>query len=188
MLLHRRSTLSICAALALAAVVLTGCGGKSSADRSHSRGDGAATARSTQASSTRTVAPTESPVDPQGRSFVAQADPLCRETNQQLARSSAQGKSKGPDLVAALIRNETIERRAMGRLAKLTPPAGLVPDWRKMLRYRQSLADQLGRLAAAVRVKAKASEEHLISAKKRSHRQLREVAGKAGFKDCAKVG
>lgn len=179
MLFDRRAVGSFCAMLTLAASLLAGCGGKSSAGTVGATGKAAPSGASSGQSS-RDISPSE-------KRFVALADPICHEVNLQLARSSAKGKKRA-GFIAALIRNETIERRAMGELARLTPPPALAAAWRKVLGYRRSLANQLGTLAAAMQRKAKASEEALVNSKKQVHRQLREVAGKDRFKDCAKVG
>jgi hypothetical protein len=121
------------------------------------------------------------------RGFIARADAICRETNAKLARTQPKGES--PDQVAAaVVENETIERKANGRLAQLTPPATLAPTWSKMLGYRRSLANQLGSLAAATRNHATASVTSLGGSKKKVHGELRRLATNAGFKDCAKVG
>jgi hypothetical protein len=119
--------------------------------------------------------------------FIASADAICRQTNAQLA--AVQSKGRGPDQIAAtVVEHETIERRAAGRLARLTPPAEIVSTWTRMLGLRRSLANQLGSLAAAFRNRATASIKLLGASKKRLHSQVRQLASSAGLKDCVKVG
>jgi hypothetical protein len=128
---------------------------------------------------------TSQPAGPK-QQFIAQADAICHKSNEQLARSHV--KSKEPAVVAAaIVRNETIERRALGELARLTPPAELAPAWGKMLGYRRSLAGGLGNLAAAVR-RGDKKFTALAKSKKQLHAELLEVGGRAGFRDCAKIG
>ncbi len=185
MLFDRRRLASLCVAFMFAAFTLAGCGGKSSAGNS-SISSASATSKSASSS---TDTGRRSGIDSSEKQFIALADPVCRKISTELARSSRVTVTpQAPGFAAGLIKNETIERRGNVGLAKLTPPLTLRPEWRKMLGYRRVLANQLGAYAAAIERKAKASEEALAGGKKQAHRQLREVAGKAGFTDCAKVG
>jgi len=173
----RRAVGSLCAMLALAIFPVAGCGGKSSMGTAGPAGKSVPLGTTSgQGEST-----------PSAKRFIALADRICHEVNLQLAHSSAKGKKRA-GFIAALIRHETIERRAIGELAGLAPPPALAAAWRRVLGYRQSLANQLGTLAAAMKRRANASEDALVNSKKQVHRQLREVAGKARFKNCAKVG
>jgi hypothetical protein len=193
MLSDRRGVASTCSVLVLAIFPLAGCGGKSNATTA-----GAGTNATTLTSSAGKSATTEagssessSAADSEKR-FIAAADPICRHVNVQLARSSAQGGTKTARerarYVAALLRNEGLERRSTGELARLTPPPALAADWAKMLGYRRTLASQLGELSTALAHKDKVAQQDLISLKKERHQLLREVAGKDGFKDCATLG
>jgi hypothetical protein len=120
------------------------------------------------------------------RGFIARADAICGETNAQLA--STQTKASPQGVAARVVEHQAIERKANGRLAQLTPPAGIASTWRKLLGYRRSLANQLGLLAAAARRRAAASVKLLGASKKKLHGELRRVATNAGFTDCARVG
>jgi hypothetical protein len=144
-----------------------------------------ATATSTPASSTTHT--TSSPAAaPSTRSFITRTDAICRAANGKLARSKA--TSKKPSAIAAVVRqNQAIEQKALDRLAKLQPPARLSSDWQKMVGYRRSLAQQLGVYASALDLGVK-SYGGLAASKKKLHAQLREVGGRAGFRDCAKLG
>jgi hypothetical protein len=175
--IDRRAFGSFCAMLALSAFAIAGCGGNSSTGRAGPTG------KSAPLGTTSGQGESTSP----GKRFIALADRICHKVNLQLAHSSAKGK-KRTGFIAALIRNETIERRAIGELAELAPPIVLAAAWRRVLGYRRSLANQLGALVAAMQRGVKASEDALVNSKKQVHRQLREVAGRARFKDCAKVG
>jgi hypothetical protein len=166
--------------IVLAGAPLAGCGSKTASTVRQPTSSASADAGSAGAGTSTGEALSRS-------SLIAHADAICRETNAKLARTQAKGE--GPEQVAAaVVENETIERKANGALAKLTPPAELASSWKKMLGYRRSLADQLGSLAAASRNHATASIKALGASKKKLHGDLRQLATKAGFKDCAKVG
>jgi hypothetical protein len=186
MLFDRHRTGPLCAVLASVALLLAGCGRKSTTAGSAATG----TSPGATSSGTSTAAPSTSSSSPPGASaaaFIAQADPICRKANVLLAQSSAKGKNAA-ELAAAVIVNETVERKAATELAKLTPPSGLASVWVKMLNYRRELANALGNAAVAVKREAKASLPALTKAKKKLHRELSQTASSAGFKDCAKVG
>lgn len=188
-----RARVRLAGLLAIAAVVpfAAGCGGGSSA-----RGAGATTASDTSstagASSTSGATATQTNTT-QGSSaapaakFIAQADAICRGANAQLAKSPKVATERPAVFAAAIVRNETIERKAAGDLSKLTPPAELAPAWAKVLADRRLLANQLGDFAAGVR-RGEKKFPALAASKRKLHAELREVAGKAGFKDCASVG
>ena len=156
--------------------VAAGCGGKS--DVSSSSGAGAGTP-----SGGRKTAPRPAVSK---RQFVAQADAICRRVNAELADSRVKGE-RPAELAALIVRNEAIERKAAGELARLTPPPGLASDWARLLGYRRSLATQLGEFAAAVR-SGKRQFPALAKAKERLHADLLETAVHVGLKDCAKTG
>jgi hypothetical protein len=174
---HGAAIRSVLVVLVLAG--LAGCGG--GAKRTSAAGKVASSSSSRAASATSSG---DSSVST--RDFIAHADAICREANATLARTpKAESRAQ---VAAAVVANETIERKADGRLAQLTPPAALASRWSRMLGYRRVLANQLGALAAATRTNATASVNSLASSKKRVHGELRRLATMAGFKDCAKVG
>jgi hypothetical protein len=185
MLFDRRGAVFLCALLASAVLLLAGCGGKSSTAGSAATGTSASatsndtsTAASGASSSSGTAA----------SAFIAQADTICGKANVLLARSSrAKGRTTA-ELAAAVVANETIERKAAAELAGLMPPTTLAPAWKRLLNDRRALADELGNLAAAVKRESQEALVTLGKSKKKLHTDLRQVAGKAGFKDCAKIG
>jgi hypothetical protein len=179
MLLHGRAVPIICASIVLAALA-AGCGGGAKATGTASR---ASSSVASGAGSDTNAPPNAGPK----ATFIVRAEGICRHTNAQLANTKPKGASP-EQVAAAVIQNETIERKANGLLAKLSPPGSLAANWRKMLGYRRSLANQLGSLAAAARNHAATSVKLLGQSKKRLHGQLRRLAASAGFKDCAKVG
>jgi hypothetical protein len=178
MLLHARP-LSTLVAVVLVVACLAGCGG-GSRDAATARGATASPGAGSGLKSSRGGSLSRA-------QFVARADGICRTTNAELARTTPKGR--GPaNIAAAVVENETIERSSNSRLAQLTAPAELASTWTRMLAYRRRLADQLGSLAAAARREATASVKALSASKKRVHGELHELAARAGFKDCAKVG
>jgi hypothetical protein len=180
MLSARPSPVLICTALVVA--VFAGCGGKSST-----------TSSTTSAASLHTATGSNLGKSSTARQLIAMADAICRESKAQLVRSDKRfygekHRQQRAELAAHVVRNETIERRTTGELAKLTPPSDLAPAFGKIVEYKRSLANQLGDLAALVRRGATASFSTLRKSKDRLSKQLAEVASKAGFKDCAIAG
>jgi hypothetical protein len=175
---HHRGIALTGAILVLLVACLAGCGGSKSTS---SAGGTTSSASSGAASGTRTRDSAST------REFIARAEAICRETNARLVRTGA--KRKGPhQLPAAVVENQSIERGANRRLAQIGPPADLAPAWRKMLGYRRVLATQLGLLAAAAKRQSADSVKSLGASKKKLHNELRRLAKKSGFTDCAKVG
>lgn len=167
------TSLGGCAWLAVVALLLAGCGAGTS-----SPGHSTPTDASVGSSSSSAVG---------SEGLVAQADRICRKGNVQLARSSVKGK-QAAEAADVIVDNERIERRVAGELAKLSPPAELAPALGRVVAYRRTLANQLGDFAVLARRKATASFPALAKKKLQAHKRLQEVASRAGFKDCAKIG
>jgi hypothetical protein len=176
----RRVFSALCAALCLVTLTLAaaGCGGKS--DTSSSTIKSTSTAAATQ----QTTPPAAKGSDGQ---FIAQADAICKKANVRLAHSGPKGE-KTAELVAGVVENETIERKAVAELGGLKPPAALVSAWTKLLGDRRGLANGLGNLAAATKREDQAALSSLGPPKEKLHADLTKVASAAGFKDCAKIG
>jgi hypothetical protein len=164
--------------VALLSLAAPGCGGKS--DVSSSVGKSTSTAAETGQTSASVSAKSE-------QSFIAQADAICRTSNVRLAHSKAKGE-KTAELVAGVIANETIERKALAELGGLSPPPGLASVWKKMLGDRRDLANGLGNLAAATKREDQTALPALGKQKDKLHADLTKVASAAGFKDCSKIG
>lgn len=188
-----RARVRLAGLLAIAAVVpfAAGCGGGSSAS-----GAGGSTASDTSSTAgvssrssttaTQTDTTRSSSAAPAAK-FIARADAICRGANAQLANSPKVASKRPAAIAAVIVKNEAIERKTVGELSKLKPPAELARAWAKVLGDRRLLANQLGDFAAGVRQGEKKFPA-LAASKKQLHAELHEVAGKAGFKDCASIG
>ncbi len=162
--------------LALSVVMLSivGCGGKSSA-RTTVRSDAPASA---SASGGEVKAPAE---------FISRADSVCAHVNAEIRAVKARSTSAA-EVIRVVPRTLALERKGIGELERLNPPASMGRDWRLMLDYRRTLASQLAQLLEAARKNSGASVKPLGAAKKRVHASLTKTAVANGFKDCGKVG
>jgi hypothetical protein len=119
--------------------------------------------------------------------FIAGADGICRRLNTALARDKATQKTNNDRTVT--LRNAALERATLARLRELAPPSSLGADWKQMDAYRQTLADELLRLARGPRSgETKEDRRALAATKLRVHRLLFELGHRDGFADCAEVG
>jgi hypothetical protein len=164
--------------LVLACFVGAGCGGKSSG----AAGDATSSAATTTATSTGSAAATSA-----NRQFIAKADAACRGVNGELRNSKPKG-SKPAQLAALVVAHEAIERNGVKKLSKLTAPAPLAEPWKLVLIHREELANELARLAPAVRRHDTGPFAKLKKAKEEILAKLTAEGNKAGFKDCAKLG
>ena len=167
--------------VALACLVGAGCGGKSNG----AAGDAKAT--SPAATTTATGKGESTAATGANRQFIAKADAACRRVNGELRKSKAKG-SKPAQLAALVVANETIERKGVKKLSKLTAPAPLAEPWKMVLIYREELANELARLAHAVRRHDTGPFARLQKAKKEIRAKLAAEGNKFGFKDCARTG
>jgi hypothetical protein len=119
--------------------------------------------------------------------FVAAAEGVCRGLNDALARNDKAARSHGSN-VAIELRNAELERIALKQLSEFAPPADLRSGWKRLIRARLLLAQDLVAMAQATQRGDKSAARKLSSAKALLHLQLLVVAEHYGFKDCAKVG
>jgi hypothetical protein len=168
--------------LALACLVGAGCGGKSNG----AAGDAKATSPGATTTATSKGESSAAATDA-NRQFIAKADAACRRVNGELRNSKAKG-SKPAQLAALVVANETIERKGVKKLSKLTAPAPLAEPWKMVLIYREELANELARLAHAVRRHDTGPFARLQKAKKEIRAKLAAEGNKFGFKDCARTG
>jgi hypothetical protein len=164
--------------VALLSLAASGCGGKSDVSGSISK------STSTTAETGQTSAPVSAESE---QPFIAQADAICHTSNVRLAHAKAKGE-KTAELVAGVIANETIERKALAELGGLRAPPALASVWKKILGDRRGLANGLGNLAAATKREDQTALPALGKQKENLHADLTKVASAAGFKDCSKVG
>jgi hypothetical protein len=117
--------------------------------------------------------------------LIAQADPICRRLNVELAAAARARSSVA--LATSALRNAALERTAVAELSKLTPPAALAQDWRQILEYRRTLAEELVKLGGYAKANDTQAIKALAVSKKRVHKQLFEIARRDGFAHCSRV-
>jgi hypothetical protein len=156
------------AVLVVAMFAASGCGGSSKAE--------------TAGFSSKTTRPD----DAEAMQLITQADAICKRLNGELVVSSP--ANKGSDLPRSLRQNASLEAAALVKLGALTPPRQLAGDWMRILAYRRTLQAQLVGLAGDVSAGDSKRAQALITAKVRAHGQLRSLAVRDGFSDCAVVG
>jgi len=153
----------VTAAILAAALAVSGCGGSTGA----SQGSGGGT--------------------PGSRAFIAQADPICKRFNQELAANKG-GNHTMQEIARRTPPNVAIERRAIAELEKLAPPSELRQTWRRVLAYRRTLAAQLVTLTSAAKHNDTAKLKLVAEEKIVVHQKLLGSARSAGFKSCGEVG
>jgi hypothetical protein len=146
--------------LALLASIATGCGGSHASSSATSR-------------------------------MIAGADTICKGVN---ARRTAANKRVGavtsqaalPKVAAVAAGLAAYERDAVGELRKLTAPASLAQDWRKILTGAEQLAENTAKLGEEAKAKNLKRVESLIHEDQKSEKELISIATTAGFKHCGR--
>ncbi len=172
---HARIHATCLLGLALLALSFAGCGSGSS-----TAGPGST------ASATSTAGAATGGSDSRSR-FVARADAACKRINAEILAIKSR-HTTAAEIKRVVPHTLSIERKALGELAALTPPASIASDWRRMLGYRRTLAGELAQLLALAKQNGGTSIEPLVVSKRRTHRALSKTATGAGFKDCSKIG
>jgi hypothetical protein len=181
------SRLRVCVSFACvaAALVAGGCGENSSS-----------TARTGQSSSlnhagsTGSIASSRPPSsgDPPSRSqLIARADVICGRLNTKFAAGKATGVGMR-EIARFAPPHAALEWTALAELSKLAPPPSIARDWRQMIAYRRTLAEELVELGQDAKANDAAAIKALTASKKRVHGELLTTATRAGFKDCSRVG
>jgi hypothetical protein len=195
-------------ALVVALVILGGCGGTSS------RGSSSSATSSVTASVADTVKPatTESSSAPSAKghrrapttgkarrgapataahefpsSFVLATNAICSRMNREFAAHEPASQADHEIARLSPIR-AALERRTVAELSKLSPPVRLAPEWRRILGYRSTLADELQHLGIEAKLGDNRAIAALVASKKREHGTLHTVALRTGLVGCAVVG
>jgi hypothetical protein len=120
-------------------------------------------------------------------SFVQTTNAICSRMNSEF--EAHKPKSDALQEIARLSPGRAaLERRTVAELGKLAPPARLAGDWRRILGYRRTLAEELQRLGAAAKQGDKGAVAALSVSKKREHEILHQEALRHGLLGCAVVG
>jgi hypothetical protein len=171
--------------LVLTAAALAGCGGASTEAGSHADSTSTTTGTPTQ-QTTNTTAPR--PARAVTRvALVRSADAICARLNARLAADKPVNKGLA-EIARVSPVHAALELRAERQLARLTSPAPLAREWRTILAYRRTLAEELKSLGSAAAAKDRRTIQSLTASKLRVHRQLAALARRLDFGACAEVG
>ena len=137
-------------ALAAAVLLVAGCGGSSSKSASSSARTSPSTATTAvhiASSSASTSQPAPATTPGHTSNVVSKADAICMRRNAEVKAVSNTAKIFTNAEIARLAAKEIpIESAAVTELRRLAPPASAPGDWRKLLAYRQMIAEALTKL------------------------------------------
>lgn len=125
--------------------------------------------------------------------LVAQADPICRQINDQIAYYSNLKPSNSKDLVSASAvgraapKISATERNAYVQLKKLSPPSSMSDDWKAIVASMQTLADDSLKFGEAIEAGDPAETSALSSSATSALQQIRTLSAHNGFNDCSKL-
>ena len=171
------------------AIALTGCGDTSkpvqgvpapstrSAPRAVTR-----TGRSTTAKARAT-----SKHSPSSR-FVATAEAICGRLNAEITATPPNSTGGARALGENATSHGALELAAARKLGKLEPPGDLARQWVQIVRYRTELAQSLIVLGHDVENQDARAIARLATAKQAAHAAMSNVAHRAEFKQCARIG
>jgi hypothetical protein len=90
-------------------------------------------------------------------------------------------------IASVAARRATIEQRALVELAKLSPPAKVARDWRKVIAYTRQTLRQAVKLEEAARSNDAAEVSSQKVSSSRAQLQLLVAAARAGLRHCSVV-
>jgi hypothetical protein len=131
---------------------------------------------------------------PTRQSFVAQADPICKQVSSERSAANAAVNKVSPSTTKELIVLAKVapsvaadEEQAVVKLRALTPPSSLSGSWNTLLAGMKQLADD----ATHTAVDAKAGKLEEVKSITASGRQLRQqltaIATRDGFVYCGRT-
>jgi hypothetical protein len=163
---HQSRPCSIAALTVAAVLASAGCAGSS---KSESTGSGSSSASAAIAR------------------LIATADAICQRLDARLA-SATPVHLDSRTIARSAPQNAALERAAVTELAKLGPPASLAEDWKQIIAYRRTLADELAALGRFAKANDTRAIKALAVTKKRVHEKLFVLAAHDGFRVCSQVG
>lgn len=119
--------------------------------------------------------------------LIARADAICRRLNTKIAAHKPANLGLA-EIARGAPRNAAFEKTALEELRKLTPPASMARDWRRMIAYRILLMEELVELGRYAKAKDARGIKTLTASKKRLHGKLFTTATHGGFKVCPQIG
>jgi hypothetical protein len=118
--------------------------------------------------------------------LIATADAICERLDARLARTTPVHLDSRT-IARSAPQNAALERAALTELGKLAPPASLADDWKQIIAYRRTLADELARLGRYAKANDTRAVKALAVSKKRVHEKLFALAARDGFRVCSQV-
>lgn len=115
-------------------------------------------------------------------SFIAKADTICEHI---YARQNATDIKSRRDYVRIVPSLTAYEKVAFAELSRLTPPAPLASDWRRIAAAAQTLAGYSARLHDYAKANDVRDARPLLPAAARVRRQMAAVARRDGFRACS---
>jgi hypothetical protein len=164
-------------ALAMGAVVVSGCGGSA---KQSSKVTSSST--STQSAETSHTKPSGS--GPLNRAqLIERGDAVCYRLNARRQSTSISHRQEYAQVIQPLA---AYERQGADELAALTPPASMASSWQKIIDGSRTIAEVTGRFHAygeAERLKLARRYDDILG---KAINQVTRVAKKAGFKECSR--
>jgi hypothetical protein len=188
---------AVLAAIAMATLLVSGCGGGSSSSGTtggsqvgaspDSESQPAAPVTTATPAQTQTVTTATTAAPPTTQSAVATANAICARRNRELTAAPEVGADM-PALLAASRKRAAIEERSLGELEKLKPPADIAKRYNDLLvLYKQALLKVVkvgehanaGDAAGAARAREQAGVKPL---------RLLVLTAHTGLRDCSGLG
>lgn len=152
-------------------VVISGCGGSAKTG----------TSTSATLSTPSTSATSTAPASDSRAVFIAHAEPICARLNAQLDAANVKTQA---DLIRVLSQAAVYEQAELEELKKLTPPASIADDWRRMLAYTHVWSINSAKAGNAAKAKDFKASAALVSKTTAIEERLATVAKHSGFKQC----
>jgi hypothetical protein len=170
--------------LALIAAVFTiaGCGGGS--------GNTASVAKSAPAGASSNAVPVSSATPVRALSkpeLIAAAEPICTRLNTALVAARENVRTK-QDMIRIAQRRAPLEQSTVTELSKLTPPRSLAHDWRRILATRETIVEDINQVMEDARAGNLEGARSVLIAGGAVQNQMRTMAKRDGFKECAHIG
>lgn len=148
---------------------------------------GQTSSTASSSATTSSGAATSGSTQPAASGAVAQADAICLRRNHELAGVPIDGGALAATATAAS-RRGAIEQRALGELGKLTPPARLAGDWKKLISASRDSLEHVLELAKDASSNDRKGATRQLAASGGPQFPLLVAAVHAGTRDCASIG
>jgi hypothetical protein len=131
---------------------------------------------------------------PTRQSFVAQADPICRQVSIVRNSANAAVNKASPSTAKELTVLARVapsvaadEQQAIAKLRTLTPPSSLSGDWHTLLTGMQQLAGDAGQIATGAKVRNFTEVKSITDSGRQLRQQLTAIATRDGFAYCGRT-